>query len=1048
MAGDLLDIGTLGGAIELDNRLESTLEVAIHQVENFADKFTGVFGGLTLGAGLVGTAILGVAGTISKLAIEGSALNDIESGFNRLSGDTENAERILAAYRRGVNGTITDVELMRRANSLLGAGVKGNADDFESLTTAARVLANQGYGPLESIMSQIDRAMMTGNASRLKRIGINVDTQKAERDYAAAIGLTAQQLSNEQSMEAKRAAIIAATTKVVRDAGEQTTSFADKVSQVYTSIANWSEDLQKKIASSTSVNRAFETIKTSIADAFGGGSQTLLDWVVKWTDRFANAVETYGPPIIETLGDIKDWVVYIWDAVERAWDAVPDWLKFIARDAALAAGGLWAARTAIDKLTEGITGVRAETSDWLTTLGNLGTITDASINLVVKGPLSGLIGSMRTLGTMMRNRDLYGGAFGAMAAWVPGLAALREKINLLDGSTGALGGTFMSTASLGSSLFTQLATGAVIVGSATAVVTAGYQAWNLWTESRERARMAEGFAAQEQENLKQINAALGTSYTRLQDAMDASRKRSEELRGAQKELTEEEKEAEKVTADYTKRLDALHSQLVSLTNTQSVTHEAFSKLTAVQWENVEVQRAMIDLLAKEIELGNGVTVMEQSRVAAALRDRAARMDMMQAQLEQRGATVEEINTMKELGATTKEIGLFFGVSGDAVEKFAQKQQKASELTRSSTEAMLGAELSKHHDNVNDWIALETEKYENTIARMREAGTATQQMLDMELAKHNQVVDAEMQKRAEQSQFSRAHFQAEYDVARNKLEAMLAMSQEHTDAEIRLAYEEANAKEWALNHWTQVAGDQIAALEAKSGETANKVDGIGQAANRATGSLQTLGSAGSRAVDSVAQAAEDAANHVWRLTGQITFALDQLSEAQFKAAGGYEKLRAIEESYRMNPGRKSGGSGTTGLNAGDAIGYSKMLEEQQLYAQLKAYADSHKEGTTRKSPQNDWNDQYDSMSGQTSQTGRTSSSSSGGGPPGVGGTGRYVPSPVQLPRQQAPPGGVTFGTGSIVINNPIFMDQRHLEQTGRIFGDAVMNRMGTQGRRLG
>lgn len=47
-----------------------------------------------------------------------------------------------------------------------------------------------------------------------------------------------------------------------------------------------------------------------------------------------------------------------------------------------------------------------------------------------------------------------------------------------------------------------------------------------------------------------------------------------------------------------------------------------------------------------------------------------------------------------------------------------------------------------------------------------------------------------------------------------------------------------------------------------------------------------------------------------------------------------RLGQIEEGWRQNPGRMPGGSGSTGLGAADAHGWSEMLNEQTEHQQLQ------------------------------------------------------------------------------------------------------------------
>ena len=51
----------------------------------------------------------------------------------------------------------------------------------------------------------------------------------------------------------------------------------------------------------------------------------------------------------------------------------------------------------------------------------------------------------------------------------------------------------------------------------------------------------------------------------------------------------------------------------------------------------------------------------------------------------------------------------------------------------------------------------------------------------------------------------------------------------------------------------------------------------------------------------------------------------------------DRLRQLENQYQTSPGRRPGGSGLTGLTAGDAQGWSRMLNEQQEFMNLAAAA---------------------------------------------------------------------------------------------------------------
>jgi TP901 family phage tail tape measure protein len=95
------------------------------------------------------------------------------------------------------------------------------------------------------------------------------------------------------------------------------------------------------------------------------------------------------------------------------------------------------------------------------------------------------------------------------------------------------------------------------------------------------------------------------------------------------------------------------------------------------------------------------------------------------------------------------------------------------------------------------------------------------------------------------------------------------------------------------------------------------------------------------LDHVEKKANQVHDAVESIAQPITMMLGELDKAQFDAAGGLARLQGIEQTYQQLPGRRSGGSGATGLNSGDAQGYVDMLAEQRLYQQLKNYADANK-----------------------------------------------------------------------------------------------------------
>lgn len=818
--GGLLDVGTLTGTIEMDDRLTGVLESVIHRVENFAESFTHRFGAITIGVGAVATAITGIAATITTLAVKGSEIADVETGFDRLAGSAENADKVLEGMRKGVAGTVTDLQLMQDANRLLQAGVKANAGDFETLTSAARTLSREGFGPMEGLMSQIDRAMMTGNATRLSRIGITVDTKKAENDFAGALGISAKELSHNQELEARRMAIVAAANKLVGEAGVQELSFAEKVRATRVSLANWSEELEKRIATSPAVARAFDAIGDAIKKAFGGDSAVIQDKIVGWVNKFADAAAYYGPIIIDWMGKIKDYIVDIYGEVIKAWDSVPDWFKNIAKDAGLAS-------LAVYGVSKGFQAVTSSWADNLSVGNNILQIFGTNIPSALKTAFNAtdeFVEMYKTFGDEL--------GFWKVAQEWSGLASLRTSVNKAGEAVIAATGSW-STFAL------QLGTGAVIVASAAAVGTALYQAYKLYSEHRERVAAQERQAVVDTSNLAIINKALGTSFKDINEATQAYLDNAKKHPPIVKAMTEAEKAAADALEEHSKKVDAVKASLQALAHQTDLTGEAFDKLTGAEQVSIGVRAKMLSFYDEQIRLGKELTASELERYKSSVLSQENFRREGEEKLAQNKITLEYINHQKALGATEQQIASLLGVTSDALSVYTDKLAKSTELARSIQEDTLAYATKLHHNSVNDWMREEDLKFQHTMAKLRETGKATEQELDFEVQKHEEAVRLEIQSREEGVEGSKASFQKKRDEAKSLLDLMEADTEGFTQSQIQHQREVYRQNESDLGHWRQVAEENFKKGADAADGVSKSVDGIGDSAGSSGEKIRML-----------------------------------------------------------------------------------------------------------------------------------------------------------------------------------------------------------------
>lgn len=399
-----MDIGTLTGAITIEDQVSGVFETTIHKVKKFASEFEGALGAATVGVGLLTGAVLGAVASIEHLGTKGSIVLGIEAAFERLAEAAGSSSKEMSeALSEGVKNTIDNTTLMQSQMRLLSSGVKVTADDLKLMGTAAREMGKATGTDATHGLSVMSQALLTGRTRGLSMAGILVDIRGAEEKFAASLGVTVNQLNEEGKLQAKRIAILDSTRAYIERIGVSELSFKERIDQAHVAFDEWVESLEKSVASSPHVLGAMDAIGDAIKKAFGGDSEVALKMLIGWINKFADGVAYYGPKIIGFMGDMASGVVEIWEDIKKAWDLVPDWFKNIAKDAAIAGGAVFLVKNALSAATGG--------SDILSTAASFATITSGlrDFHAVAKGLIPAAITNLNNLKIALEVTYLTGG---------------------------------------------------------------------------------------------------------------------------------------------------------------------------------------------------------------------------------------------------------------------------------------------------------------------------------------------------------------------------------------------------------------------------------------------------------------------------------------------------------------------------------------------------------------------------------------------------------------------------------------------------------------
>ena len=326
--------------------------------------------------------------------------------------------------------------------------------------------------------------------------------------------------------------------------------------------------------------------------------------------------------------------------------------------------------------------------------------------------------------------------------------------------------------------------------------------------------------------------------------------------------------------------------------------------------------------------------------------------------------IKNLEHLKEIGALNAKNAEGIGVSGAQFAKYTADvaaAAKATEALKKATEERAKLEAGQvaattqlwdkyyatvnaaSHDTTkaqidNVWLAADAQ-----IAAMEKAKTITVEGYAIIWQTAQQTADNIIAKTLEEDGHSKAHYEKLADEARIAYDFAIQYSDQYTDREIanrrRLKAEaEENARSWRkVDDAAQGAG---ASTQFSAAETEIMTIKMGAAQGEADNWVTKLHQL---------QAAADAVTAANRAMGGSfpveTLTGDDLQTQYGGKKGAIARLKQIEAMYQSAPGRKAGGSGSTGLAASDAVGWVAMLAEQREYAALKKALPGYERGVT-------------------------------------------------------------------------------------------------------
>ena len=284
---------------------------AVKRVEKAADETSGVFA--NLGAKLTSinpvsiataAAIAGITTALLSIpsAIQAaSRIDDIVNSFNNAAEKAGTFGDVLEKQlKTAVDGTISKIDLLKNSNELLQAGL--TPDQIVALTEATRSFADVLGTDTKGALDAVSDSLLRGNDHALKALGITVDNELAVLKYKEAHKLLGQQLSETQTVEANRIAVIDALKQKQAELGKATLNAGDALDRIGNIFVDVATDALLAVGQNKDLANALNDVATALTKI---DFEPMIDALSRLISKAAEGVAAFANFTDNLIGSIK-----------------------------------------------------------------------------------------------------------------------------------------------------------------------------------------------------------------------------------------------------------------------------------------------------------------------------------------------------------------------------------------------------------------------------------------------------------------------------------------------------------------------------------------------------------------------------------------------------------------------------------------------------------------------------------------------------------------------------------------------------------------------
>ena len=265
-------------------------------------------------------------------------IKPIENSFKSMTKAAGMSTSTLNKLTKATDGTVGSMELMKQANNVMMLGVADSEEQMSRMFDTAQRLAeavgkDATYG-IESLVTGLGRQ----SKLMLDNLGIMVDVEKGNKDYAGSLGKTASELTDAEKKQAFINAALENADEILARIGPEQETFQRKTQKLSAAL----EDMGRSVGEivipvlSDAID-IFYNIKTSMSGAIETAQN--VDWSATWgnfLDALPDVIQTYRMIWSDIFDYIVDLLPAFWqkfkngivETVNFMWSAFQNLAKF------------------------------------------------------------------------------------------------------------------------------------------------------------------------------------------------------------------------------------------------------------------------------------------------------------------------------------------------------------------------------------------------------------------------------------------------------------------------------------------------------------------------------------------------------------------------------------------------------------------------------------------------------------------------------------------------------------------------------------------------